>query len=644
MTYTSEDITVLEGLAPVRQVPAMYIGSTDSQGLHHCLQEVIDNSLDEHLAGHCDKISVILWNKSVVVQDNGRGIPVDIHPSTGVSTVETVLTKLHAGGKFFGNGKSGYKVSSGLHGVGISVVNALSSYLRVTVGKKGDGVYEQAFSKGSPLYSLEKKTNQCESSGTSIEFTPDPTIFETTKFQSDTIKYRLRELAYLNPELIFSFADRSVDKNAQFETIQFKDGIKQLIEDSLDKEEKLHPITEFHIKDELFECKVALVWTNTLEELVWSYVNNINTRSGGTHVTGVKTGLTKALMEFNSVTKTVKEDLQLLGEDLRAGLRMVISVLHENPQFEGQTKHKLNNSDLRVLLKDRIYEELIKYFADNMELPQEVLQKAYQLASIRQNASKKKELATVRSKIDNTVLLPGRLTSCSGKDPEKCELFIVEGLSAAGSASKQRDSKFQSVLALKGKVINAYRVEDKALFKNQELSSLLVALGIGTALDYSRLKYNKIIILTDADHDGEHIKALLLIYFITRLPEIVRQGYLYIAQPPLYRLIHKKQAIYLKDDKELQKFLTKLSEKERQQLVTTRMKGLGEMNSDELYTTTMDPAQRELLQVSLDTAAEYTLSILEKWSGADSSERKAHILQAIEEVQQDEVVNGQRED
>ena len=635
MSYTSENIRVLEGLAPVRQVPAMYIGSTNTDGLHHCLQEVVDNSLDEHLAGHCDKILVELSDNYAKIADNGRGIPVDIHPTTGVSTVETVLTRLHAGGKFFGNGKTGYKVSSGLHGVGVSVVNALSSSLEVVV-RREEGIFKQEFECGTPLYPLKQIDTKSNRTGTQITFTPDNTIFETTEFQYDTVKGRLKEIAYLNSKLTFILVDQRIGTK---EEIHFDNGIKQLVEDSLTTEEKLHEVCEFYIQSQMYDCKVALVWTNAIDEVVWSYVNNINTRNGGTHVTAVKTAVTKALMDFNSVTKTIKEDVNILGEDLRTGLRIIITLLHQNPQFEGQTKQKLNNTDVRTSLKDLFYAEIIKYFTDNMDIAKEVLQKAYTLASIRQSANKKKELASVRNRIDSTVLLPGRLTSCSSKDPEKCELFIVEGLSAAGSACKERDNKYQSILALKGKVINAYKVDEKALLKNQELSSLLVALGIGTSFDLTKLRYNKIIILTDADHDGEHIKALLLIYFVTHLRQLIDEGKIYIAQPPLYRIIYKKVPHYLKADSDLQEFRSKLTEKEKESCLITRMKGLGEMNADELYNTTMDYNNRQLLQVTTDGVEDIINSTLEKWSGVDTEKRREHILRTITQDIDDRSVN-----
>ncbi len=547
--YNAQNIKVLKGLEAVRKRPGMYIGDTNINGLHHLIYEVVDNSIDEAMAGYCTKIEVeITTEGSVIVTDNGRGIPVDIHPTEKIPAATVVLTVLHAGGKF---DKDTYKVSGGLHGVGVSVVNALSKRLILEIKREGK-IYRQEFERGVPKTDLEVigTTNK---TGTKIEFWPDEEIFEVTEFNFDILSKRFKELAYLNPQITIIFKDNRYGKK---ESYHFEGGLTQFIE-NLNKHEAICKPIHFQKRVDDIEMDIALLYNTTYSEILYSFVNNIRTPEGGTHESGFRAGLTKAIVKYTQLNASQKEkDIKISGEDVREGLIAIVSVKVPEPQFEGQTKGKLGNSYVKPIVQKTTNEVLNKYFEENPIEAKAIMNKALMAAKGREAAKKAREL-TRRKDAMHVGTLPGKLADCQSKDPAVSELYLVEGDSAGGSAKQGRDRVFQAILPLKGKILNVEKSRIDKILKSEEIINMITALGcgIGEEFNESKLRYHKIIIMTDADVDGSHIQTLLLTFFFRYLKEIIEKGYLYLAQPPLYRYKKGKKEIYLKDDKEMNEFL-----------------------------------------------------------------------------------------
>ena len=621
--YDSSSIQVLEGLEAVRKRPGMYIGTTSERGLHHLVWEIVDNGIDEALAGFATHIEVIIeQNNALTVKDNGRGIPVEIHPKTGKSTVETVYTVLHAGGKF---GGGGYKVSGGLHGVGASVVNALSEWLEVKVYKDGNVYYQRYINGGHPENPL-TIIDKCDEdrTGTTVTFKPDPEIFtDTTIFDYDTLYIRLRELAFLNRGLTISLYDeREDDKKASF---CYEGGIREYVEMLNKTKQPIHPtIIDVIGKDQDITLEVALQYNETYNSSIYSFVNNITTPEGGTHEDGVRRALTRILNKYASSMGMLKNnDDPLTGEDVREGITMIISIKHPNPQFEGQTKTKLGNSEVRAIA-DKIFSETFERFL--MEHPDEakiIVEKSMTASRARVAAKRARELTRRKTALEVSSL-PGKLTDCSSKDASICELFIVEGNSAGGSAIGGRDSKTQAILPLRGKILNVEKARLDRVLGNEEIRSLITALGtgIGDEFNIEKLRYHKIIIMTDADVDGAHIATLLLTFFYRFFRPLIENGYVYIAQPPLFKVVVGKKAHYVLDEKELNEYLQTLPENAHREI--SRNKGLGEMDAEELCNTTMKAEYRSLLRVNIDDAilADETFQIL---MGEDVEPRKKFI-------------------
>ncbi|HII97712.1 MAG TPA: type IIA DNA topoisomerase subunit B [Methanoregula sp.] len=693
-TYDASHITVLEGLAPVRERPAMYIGSTDTRGLHHLVYEVVDNAIDEALAGFCNRIAVVI-NKdgSVMVEDNGRGIPVDVMEKNHKSALEVVLTVLHAGGKF---DKETYQVSGGLHGVGVSVVNALSNWLSARVYRDGN-IYEMRFSKGKPTSSLAIReeslsellaryqqwygepapfgrapaltsgpagSSQLDLSaamqyptgneqqdrasllaalgnkltGTRIHFVPDATIFETTTFDYDTLSHRLRELAFLNAGLTIIITDeRSVDSvtlAVTSATYCYAGGLAEFVKYLNEGIEVIHPnpiyITKKDVENKL-ELEVALQYTTQYDEKLYTYVNSVNTREGGTHLEGFRSAITRGINVVAKRNGLIKENAQvtLRGEDVREGLTSVVSVKMANPQFEGQTKMRLGNSSVKGIVDSLVYAALTEYFDENPGVLKTIVEKALSAAKAREAARNARELARRKSSLESAGL-PGKLSDCSERDPKKSEIYIVEGDSAGGSAKQGRDRKFQAILPLRGKILNVEKAGEHQILKNAEIQTLINAIGTGILekFDAERARYHQIVIMTDADVDGAHIRTLLLTFFYRYMPKLIDLGYIYIAQPPLFKISKGKEEKYVYKEEEMQKVSAAMGEKG---VSIQRYKGLGEMNAQQLWDTTMDPEQRIFRKVTVEDAtdAEFTFKTL---MGKDVEERKNFIYRHAKEV------------
>lgn len=594
--YGESQIQVLEGLDPVRKRPGMYIGSTDARGLHHLVQEIVDNSIDEALSGYCDTISVIInADGSCTVKDNGRGIPTAIHHTEGISAVEVVLTKLHAGGKF---GGGGYKISGGLHGVGLSVVNALSEWLEVEV-YQGGKKYKQVYNRGVPQAPL-KVVGDADFTGTWVTFMPDDEIFETVVFNYDTIKTRLRELAYLNKGLKITMEDKRPDSITKDEFI-YEGGIAHFVED-LSKTKT--PLFEKPVYFDVFygdnEVEVALQYTDTYNEVIYAFANNINTEEGGTHLDGFKSSLTKIINDFGKKLNVFKGDEKVSPEDVREGLFAVVSVKLTEPQFEGQTKTKLGNSEMRNYVAKAMNEHFGTFLEENPNVAKEILMKCLTAQRAREAARLARENTRRKGALESTTL-PGKLADCSDKNPELCEIFLVEGDSAGGSAKMGRDRRFQAILPLRGKILNVEKARINRVLENEEIKAMITAFGGGMKEDFdvTKLRYNRVICMTDADVDGSHIRILLLTFFFRFMRPLVEQGHVYIAQPPLYKATKGKEEKYLYSDKELSDYLAEAGKCDIQ-----RYKGLGEMDPEQLWETTMNPETRTMLKVTVEDAVE----------------------------------------
>ncbi|MBE2913038.1 DNA topoisomerase (ATP-hydrolyzing) subunit B [Anoxybacillus flavithermus] len=600
IVYDESQIQVLEGLEAVRKRPGMYIGSTGPKGLHHLVWEIVDNSIDEALAGFCTEINVIVEeDNSITVIDNGRGIPVGIHEKMGRPAVEVIMTVLHAGGKF---GGGGYKVSGGLHGVGASVVNALSEELEVYVHRDGN-IHYQKYKRGVPCSDLQV-VGETDRTGTMIHFKPDPEIFtETTEYDYDTLAHRLRELAFLNKGIRITLEDRRGEKRRN--EYYYEGGISSYVKHLNRTKETLHeePIYIEGEKDGI-QVEIALQYNDGYTSNIYSFANNIHTHEGGTHELGFKTALTRIINDYGRKNNMFKEqDANLTGEDVREGLTAIISVKHPAPQFEGQTKTKLGNSDARTATESIFAEQFEKFLLENPSVAKKIVEKGI-LASRARLAAKRARELTRRKNALEVSSLPGKLADCSSRDPAICELYVVEGDSAGGSAKQGRDRHFQAILPLRGKIINVEKSRLDKILSNNEVRAIITALGtgIGEDFDITKARYHKIIIMTDADVDGAHIRTLLLTFFYRYMREVIEQGYVYIAQPPLYKIQQGKRIEYAYSDRQLEEILTRLPEQPKP--VIQRYKGLGEMNPEQLWETTMNPETRTLLKVSLQDAME----------------------------------------
>ena len=594
--YEAKDITVLEGLDPVRKRPGMYIGSTDLRGLHHLIVEVVDNSVDEALAGYCTEIMVdIERDGSVSVTDNGRGIPTGIHPTEKISAVELVLTKLHAGGKF---GKGGYTISGGLHGVGVSVVNALSEWLEVEVKQNGK-VFHQTYNRGVPQAPL-KEVGKTDKHGTKITFYPDADIFDTVEFNYETMKVRLRELAFLNKGLIIKCSDNRPGREAK-DTFCYKGGIIEFVE-SLNKGKDLVIPNIIHItkKNKTSEVDVAFQWNDGYSENIHTYANNINTEEGGVHLIGFRNALAKAINDYGKKANMMKESDKLSIEDVLEGVVAIVSVKLENPQFEGQTKTKLGNAFMRGEVEKCVQEKFGEFLEENPKAAKELILKCQTARNAREAARRAKDLIHRKGTLENTTL-PGKLADCTERDPKFCEIFIVEGDSAGGTAKQGRDRRFQAILPLRGKILNVEKARLARVLENQEIKNMITAFGCGIQEDFdiTRLRYHKIITMTDADVDGSHIRILLLTFFYRFMRPLVEGGYIYAAQPPLYKITQGGKDQYAYSDAELEKIMGKGA---RGKANVQRYKGLGEMNAEQLWDTTMSPENRTLVQITLEDA------------------------------------------
>ena len=611
--YGAEQIQVLEGLEAVRKRPGMYIGSTSVRGLHHLVYEIVDNCVDEAMAGYCTEINVVIEPGNIIsVEDNGRGIPVETHPKTGISTAETVYTVLHAGGKF--GGDSGYKVSGGLHGVGASVVNALSNWTEVTIQRDG-GIYQMYFEKGKTVKKLEK-IGSSNKTGTKVRFLADDTIFETQNFDYETLETRFREIAFLTKGLKITIEDtrEETPKKAEF---CFEGGLKSFVEYLNKNKEKLHPNPIYIERNGETPVEIAIQYTTAYTENIHTFVNNINTIEGGTHLEGFKRSLTKVFNDYARSHNFLKEkDSNLQGEDIREGITAVVSVKVKEPQFEGQTKTKLGNSEVTGVVQSMVNDALSTFLEENPNVAKAILEKCVSASRAREAARKARELVRRKSALE-TSTLPGKLADCSSKVSEECEVYIVEGDSAGGSAKQGRDRKFQAILPLWGKMLNVEKARADKIYGNDKLNPVIVAIGagIGNEFDITKIRYGKVIIMADADVDGAHIRTLMLTFFFRYMRPLIENGNVYLAQPPLFKLSKRgMEDIYCYTDEGLDQAFAELEAKgiSRDSLSIQRYKGLGEMNPEQLWETTMDPARRTLVQVTMDDAikADETFNIL----------------------------------
>lgn len=593
--YGADQIQVLEGLEAVRKRPGMYIGSTGPRGLHHLVYEVIDNSIDEALAGFCDRIAVTIHeDNSITVDDNGRGIPVDIHTQTGKSAVEVALTMLHAGGKF---GGKGYKVSGGLHGVGVSVVNALSETLQVWI-RRDNLLYYQEYHRGEPVSPLQT-LGEAIDTGTRIRFKPDPEIFEELEYNAETISSRLRELSFLNRDIRISLHD---DRTGQQEEFYHQGGIADFVSYlNKNRDPLFSPPIYFLTERERIIVEISLQYNDGYSENVFSFANNIRTQEGGTHEVGFRAALTRLVNDYARRHNLLKEaDSNLLGEDIREGLTAIISLKVPDPQFEGQTKTKLGNTEVRGIVDGAVGEYLGTFLEENPAVGRRIIDKALNASRAREAARKARELVRRKSALESATL-PGKLADCSSRDPAQTELYLVEGDSAGGSAKQGRDRRFQAILPLRGKILNVERARLDKILSNEEIRSMITAIGtgIGDEFDLSRARYHRVVIMTDADVDGSHIRTLILTFFYRYMRDLIDEGYIYIAQPPLYRVKRGKEQYYCYSDSELQQTLKGLG---RANYSLQRYKGLGEMNPEQLWQTTMNPENRTVLQVTVEDA------------------------------------------
>ncbi|MBR6015011.1 MAG: DNA topoisomerase (ATP-hydrolyzing) subunit B [Firmicutes bacterium] len=608
-SYGAEQIQVLEGLDPVRKRPGMYIGSTGPRGLHHLVYEIVDNSVDEALAGFCKNINVtIQHDNSIMVEDDGRGMPVDMHPKMGIPAVEVIHTVLHAGGKF---GGGGYKVSGGLHGVGASVVNALSTRMEVEVRRNGK-IYAIAFERGKTVEKMHE-TGESRKTGSKTIFWPDPEIFEETVFDYDTLQHRLREMAFLNKGIKITLEDKREDHKKK-EEFHYEGGIREFVKFQNQNKEAIHPdIIYFeYIRAEL-EVEIAMQYTDRYSELVLSYANNISTTEGGTHMVGFKTALTKVFNDYARKNNFLKDkDDPLSGEDVREGLTAIVSVKLQEPEFEGQTKTKLGNPEMRGFVETTTTENLTAFLEENPAQAKIILEKCLRAARAREAARKARDLTRRKNALDSFAL-PGKLADCSEKDPSKCEIFIVEGDSAGGSAKDGRDRKRQAILPLRGKILNVEKARLDKILNSEEIKNMITAFGCGIGAEFNieKLRYHKIIIMTDADVDGAHIRTLLLTFFFRYMTPLIEGGYVYAAQPPLFQVKKGKDVYYTYSDKEQEKLLATIADQPGKADIQ-RYKGLGEMDAEQLWDTTMDYNRRTLVQITMDdaTAADEIFTIL----------------------------------
>ncbi|HHU60007.1 TPA: DNA topoisomerase (ATP-hydrolyzing) subunit B [bacterium] len=598
--YTVENIQVLEGLEAVRKRPGMYIGTTAARGLHHLVWEIVDNAIDESLAGYCDKVEIIITDKNeIIVTDNGRGIPTEIHPKTGISTVETVYTVLHAGGKFGEGG--GYKVSGGLHGVGASVVNALSEYLKIKVFKDGKE-YQTEFARGGNIVKRLEVVGETDKRGTHVLFKPDPEIFtETTVFDYTNLRDRVRQIAFLNKGLKISIEDQREEKKK--EEFHYEGGLKQYVEYINKNKDTLHnDVIHIEGEEDGIYVEIAMQYNQGYLSNIYSYCNNINTQEGGTHEEGFRYTLNRIINNYAKKSKVLKDnDESFSSDDVREGLTAIISIRHPNPQYEGQTKTKLGNSEVRKIVNSIFSEQLERFLSENPDTAKIIIDKALVASHARMAAKRARELTRKKGLLEISSVT-GKLADCSSRDPKINELYIVEGDSAGGSAKMGRDRHYQAILPLRGKIINVEKTRADKVLENQEVIAIINALGTGILdeFDVEKLKFHKIVIMTDADVDGAHIRVLLLTLFFRYMRPLVENGNIYIAQPPLYQVIHGKNVYYLYSDEELEKTKEELGENAR--ITIQRYKGLGEMNAEQLWDTTMDPSKRTLLQVTVEDA------------------------------------------
>ncbi len=625
--YGADKITVLEGLSAVRMRPGMYIGSTGPRGLHHLVYEVVDNAIDEAMAGYCHNISITLHKDgSCTVEDDGRGIPVDLHEKYKMSAVEVVMTKLHAGGKF---DKDTYKVSGGLHGVGVSVVNALSEWLKVTVHRDGK-VHFMEFKRGKSVAPL-SVIGETDETGTTIRFKPDPEIFETINFDANVLASRLRELAFLNKGTTITFKDERGEEEKP-QVFHYDGGIVSFVEHLNKNKEALHEPIYLKSQRDTIELEVSLQYTTAYQETIFSFVNNINTHEGGTHLSGFKTALTRTINKYAQANNLLQKGIDMSSDDVREGLTAIISVKVPDPQFEGQTKTKLGNSEVKGIVDSLVSQGLATFLEEHPNVAKGIISKAVQAARAREAARKARDLTRRKSVLESTSL-PGKLADCSNKDPAKCELYLVEGDSAGGSAKQGRDKEFQAILPLKGKILNVEKSRLHKILTNNEISTIITALGcgVGDEFDITKARYHKIIIMTDSDVDGSHITTLLLTLFFRYMKPLIDAGYLYIAMPPLYLVKKGKSKRYALDDEELERIKQEWAGEDGKGLVIQRYKGLGEMNPEQLWETTMSPETRTLKRVTIEDAV-YADQVFQTLMGDDVEPRRQFIQEHAKEV------------